>query len=56
MGLMSLITAIEGEILRLRWQVENLPAGSLDHAQLTNMLLKAERDRAAALRLVDGRN
>ncbi len=54
MGVMNLVTALEAEILRLGWQVENLPAGSLDHARLADMLLKAERDRAAALRLIEG--
>lgn len=53
---MHLAAALEVEIQRLRWQVENLPPGSLDHARLANMLAKAERDQAAALRLLDGRS
>lgn len=52
MGLSNLADLIEIEIRRLRFQVSNLPAGSLDHARIAAMLAKAERDYAAAQRLL----
>jgi len=55
MGLKDQIELLETEILRLRWQVEALPEGSLDHARLANTLRKHYRDHDAALRLLDGR-
>lgn len=36
MSLAALTAALEIEIQRLRWQVAELPAGSLDHARLAN--------------------
>ncbi|WP_287387736.1 hypothetical protein [Mesorhizobium sp.] len=52
MGLNSLAALIEIEIQRLRFQVENLESGSLDHARISAMLDKALRDHAAAIRLL----